>query len=90
MLSRAGVRTVIVEIGLNDLFKSPRQLDPEKLADGMREIDRHAWTRGIQAIGSTLTPMGRHPAHRGELGPLPRGLDVQPPPRSTRRLRPAL
>lgn len=77
VLSRAGVRTVIVEIGLNDLFKSPRQLDPEKLADGMREIERRARARGIQVIGSTLTPFGGHRGYRAELDSVRQALNAK-------------
>ncbi|QHC20892.1 SGNH/GDSL hydrolase family protein [Streptomyces sp. GS7] len=61
-LSRAGVKAVVVEIGLNDLFKSPRQLDPDKVLAGMRRLVREAHARGVRVIGSTLTPFG---AHRG-------------------------
>lgn len=57
-LSRTGVKAVIVEIGLNDLFKTPRQLDPQKIAEGMRQVVREAHARGLRVTGSTLTPFG--------------------------------
>ncbi|MCL7491327.1 MULTISPECIES: SGNH/GDSL hydrolase family protein [Streptomyces] len=59
-LSRTGVKAVIVEIGLNDLFKTPRQLDPQKIAEGMRQVVREAHARGLRVTGSTLTPFGGH------------------------------
>ncbi|MFH8409474.1 SGNH/GDSL hydrolase family protein [Streptomyces sp. NPDC018019] len=77
VLSRAGVRSVIVEIGLNDLFKSPRQLDPEQLADGMREIVRRARARGIHVVGSTLTPFGGHRGYRAELDAVRQALNAK-------------
>ncbi|MEU7157226.1 SGNH/GDSL hydrolase family protein [Streptomyces chrestomyceticus] len=77
VLSRAGVRAVVVEIGLNDLFKSPRQLDAQKLADGMREIVRRAAERDIQVIGSTLTPFGGHRGYRPELDAVRQDLNAK-------------
>lgn len=59
-LSRTGVKAVIVEIGLNDLFKTPRQFDPNKLVAGMRKVVKQAHARGLRVIGSTLTPFGGH------------------------------
>ncbi len=59
-LSRTGVKAVVVEIGLNDLFKSPRQLDPQKIVAGMRQIVRQAHQQGLRVTGSTLTPFGGH------------------------------
>ncbi|KPC64886.1 SGNH/GDSL hydrolase family protein [Streptomyces chattanoogensis] len=59
-LSRTGVKAVVVEIGLNDLFKSPRQWDPQKIVAGMRSLVREAHARGLRVTGSTLTPFGGH------------------------------
>ncbi|MFG2892663.1 SGNH/GDSL hydrolase family protein [Streptomyces sp. NPDC048248] len=59
-LSRTDVKAVVVEIGLNDLFKSPRQLDPQKIVAGMRQIVRQAHLQGLRVTGSTLTPFGGH------------------------------
>ncbi|UQA95217.1 SGNH/GDSL hydrolase family protein [Streptomyces halobius] len=67
VLSRTGVKAVVVEIGLNDLFKSPRQLDPEKLVAGMRQIVREAHARGLRVTGSTLTPFGGHRGYSTQL-----------------------
>ncbi|MYT30590.1 MULTISPECIES: SGNH/GDSL hydrolase family protein [unclassified Streptomyces] len=60
VLSRTGVQAVVVEIGVNDLFKAPRQLDPRKVVAGMREVVRRAHERGLRVTGSTLTPFGGH------------------------------
>ncbi|MGI5468952.1 SGNH/GDSL hydrolase family protein [Streptomyces sp. CA-132043] len=59
-LSRTGVKAVIVEIGLNDLFKTPRQWDPKKLVAGMRKVVKQAHARGLRVTGSTLTPFYGH------------------------------
>ncbi|MEV0370760.1 SGNH/GDSL hydrolase family protein [Streptomyces sp. NPDC050636] len=67
VLSRTGVKAVIVEVGLNDLFKSPRQLDPEKIVAGMRQIVREAHARGLRVTGSTLTPFGGHRGYSDQL-----------------------
>ncbi|MFH8347153.1 SGNH/GDSL hydrolase family protein [Streptomyces sp. NPDC018045] len=77
VLSRAGVRAVVVEIGLNDLFKSPRRLDPETLADGMREIVCRATARGVRVIGSTLTPFGGHRGHQPKLDAVRQALNAR-------------
>ncbi len=59
-LSRTGVKAVVVEIGLNDLFKVPHQYDPQKIVAGMRAIVDEAHARGLRVTGSTLTPFGGH------------------------------
>ncbi|UJB42201.1 SGNH/GDSL hydrolase family protein [Streptomyces sp. A1-5] len=67
VLSRTGVRAVVVEIGINDLFKTPRQLDPEKVVAGMREVVQRAHARGLRVTGSTLTPFGGHRGYSHQL-----------------------
>ncbi|MFK0291278.1 SGNH/GDSL hydrolase family protein [Streptomyces sp. NPDC090442] len=59
-LSRTGVKAVVVEIGVNDLFKAPRQLDPQKVVAGLRDVVRRAHDHGLRVTGSTLTPFGGH------------------------------
>ncbi|MFB7635128.1 SGNH/GDSL hydrolase family protein [Streptomyces sp. NPDC056149] len=59
-LSRTGVKAVVVEIGVNDLFKAPRQLDPQKVVAGLRDVVRRAHGHGLRVTGSTLTPFGGH------------------------------
>lgn len=66
-LSRAGVKAVVVEIGLNDLFKTPRQLDPQKIVAGMRQIVSEAHARGLRVTGGTLTPFGGHRGYSHQL-----------------------
>ncbi|GAU68018.1 putative esterase [Streptomyces sp. NBRC 110611] len=66
-LTRPGVRAVIVEIGVNDLLKSPRQLDPEKIVAGMRQLVRQAHARGVRVTGATLLPFGGHRGYSARL-----------------------
>ncbi|MGI3201314.1 SGNH/GDSL hydrolase family protein [Streptomyces sp. GLT-R25] len=58
VLSRTGVRTLIVMEGINDIKSAPNQTDPAALTAAYREIVRRAHARGIRVIGATLTPFG--------------------------------
>ncbi|WP_330308192.1 MULTISPECIES: SGNH/GDSL hydrolase family protein [unclassified Streptomyces] len=63
VLSRTGVRAVIVMEGINDIKGTPEQTDPGTLEDAYRGIVRHAHARGIRVIGATITPFGGHRAY---------------------------
>lgn len=56
-LARAGVRTVVVELGINDLLGGG-QRDPAALLAGMRELVRLGHARGVRVLGATLSPCG--------------------------------
>jgi len=58
VLSRTGVRTLIVMEGINDIKSAPNQTDPAALGAAYREIVRRAHARGIRVVGATLTPFG--------------------------------
>jgi lysophospholipase L1-like esterase len=58
VLSRPGVRTVIVLEGINDIQHAPYQLDPTKITAGLAEIAARSRARGLRVIGGTLTPFG--------------------------------
>ncbi|MEU5346066.1 SGNH/GDSL hydrolase family protein [Streptomyces sp. NPDC020766] len=58
VLSRTGVRTLIVMEGVNDIKSAPNQTDPAALGAAYREIVRRAHARGIRVVGATLTPFG--------------------------------
>lgn len=64
VLDRTGVKTVFVEMGLNDLIKPPRQRDPHKIVAGLRHLVADAHARGIHVVGGTLTPIGGHRGYR--------------------------
>ncbi|WP_151481058.1 SGNH/GDSL hydrolase family protein [Streptomyces albicerus] len=63
VLSRTGVRTLIVMEGINDIKTVPNQTDPAALGAAYREIVWRAHARGIRVVGATLTPFGGHGAY---------------------------
>lgn len=56
VLERAGVRTVIILIGINDLLLPPPRTDPAPIIAGLRELVARAHARGLRVIVGTLTP----------------------------------
>ncbi|MGQ4388383.1 SGNH/GDSL hydrolase family protein [Streptomyces sp. SAS_270] len=62
VLSRTGVRAMIVLEGINDIKGTPSVTDPRALEDAYRRIVARAHARGIRVIGATITPYGGHPA----------------------------
>ncbi|MFF0156143.1 SGNH/GDSL hydrolase family protein [Streptomyces sp. NPDC005263] len=58
VLSRSGVRAMIVMEGINDIKGNPNQTDPAAFEDAYREIVWRAHARGIRVIGATITPYG--------------------------------
>ncbi|MCX4237285.1 SGNH/GDSL hydrolase family protein [Streptomyces ortus] len=63
VLSRTGVRTLIVLEGVNDIKGTPDQTDPAALVAAYRELVRRAHARGIRVVGATITPFGGHGGH---------------------------
>ncbi|MFF1682516.1 SGNH/GDSL hydrolase family protein [Streptomyces sp. NPDC058256] len=63
VLSRTGVRVVIVMEGINDLKGTPEQTRTAAFEDAYRRIVSRAHARGIRVIGATLTPYGGHGAY---------------------------
>jgi lysophospholipase L1-like esterase len=58
-LQQAGVRTVVVYAGINDLF-APSSADPvSAVVTGYQEMIDRAHAAGLRIIGATLTPAGR-------------------------------
>ncbi|GAA2795438.1 GDSL-type esterase/lipase family protein [Crossiella cryophila] len=55
---RPGVRAVLLTDLINDIQQEPHQYDPEIIIAGLREFLRQAHRRGIQVIGTTITPYG--------------------------------
>jgi lysophospholipase L1-like esterase len=56
VFAHAGVRTVIVLEGINDIQQTPHQLDPTKITAGLADIAARSHARGLRVIGGTLTP----------------------------------
>jgi lysophospholipase L1-like esterase len=67
VLSRTGVKAVIIEMGVNDIIKPPRQRNPRRIIDGLRDLVRDAHRRGLRVIGGTLTPFAGHRGYRPQL-----------------------
>ncbi|WP_314175639.1 SGNH/GDSL hydrolase family protein [Streptomyces winkii] len=67
VLSRSGVKAVVIEMGLNDIIKPPRQRDPRRIVDGLRQMVKYAHARGLRVIGGTLTPFGGHRGYQRQL-----------------------
>ncbi|MFF7838008.1 SGNH/GDSL hydrolase family protein [Streptomyces ossamyceticus] len=63
VLTRTGVRTLIVMEGINDIKGTPNVTDPAALTAGYRRIVARARAHGIRVIGATLTPFGGHGAY---------------------------
>ncbi|GAA2217643.1 SGNH/GDSL hydrolase family protein [Streptomyces aculeolatus] len=63
VLSRTGVKAVVVELGINDILKSPRTADADAIVAGLRETARHSRDRGLRVLGATLMPFRGHPAY---------------------------
>ncbi|MFJ6702080.1 MULTISPECIES: SGNH/GDSL hydrolase family protein [unclassified Streptomyces] len=55
-LRRAGVRTVVLLEGINDIKGTPEATDPEDFLRAYRTIVARAHARGIRVVGATLTP----------------------------------
>ncbi|MER5176918.1 SGNH/GDSL hydrolase family protein [Streptomyces sp. NPDC002896] len=64
VLSRTGVKAVVIALGVNDILRTPHQTDPDKITEGLRELTRQAHSRGLRVIGATLMPFQ---GHRGYL-----------------------
>jgi lysophospholipase L1-like esterase len=56
VLDQAGVRTVIILEGINDIQETPQQLDANAIIAGLRTLIDMARTHGLRVIGATLTP----------------------------------
>ncbi|MDK0519695.1 SGNH/GDSL hydrolase family protein [Streptomyces sp. ML-6] len=55
-LGVAGVRTVVVALGINDVQKAPQETDPHRIADALRSMTRRAQAHGLRVVGATLMP----------------------------------
>ena len=56
VVDQAGVKVVIILLGINDIQQTPSQLDPSKIIAGLQDLINQAHAAGIRVIGATLTP----------------------------------
>ncbi|WP_216590968.1 SGNH/GDSL hydrolase family protein [Streptomyces brasiliscabiei] len=66
VLTRTGVRTLIVMAGINDIKGTPNATDPAAFTAAYRAVVDRAHTRGIRVVGATLTPYGGHGAYTAD------------------------
>ncbi|WP_250298672.1 SGNH/GDSL hydrolase family protein [Streptomyces sp. NBC_01387] len=59
-LARSGARTVVIDLGVNDILRRPNQLDARQITDGLRRLAQEARARGLHVVGSTLMPFTGH------------------------------
>ncbi|MDN3359591.1 SGNH/GDSL hydrolase family protein [Actinomadura sp. DC4] len=56
VLSRSGVRTVILLEGINDIQEKPHEFDPTKITAELADLAARSRAHGLRVIGGTLTP----------------------------------
>jgi len=56
VLTRTGVRTLILLEGINDIQQDPHQTDPAQIIAAYQQIVARAHAQGIRVLGATLTP----------------------------------
>ena len=54
VLERAGVRTVIIFEGINDIQQTPHQSDPAAIIAGLNQLTAQAHARGLRVVGATI------------------------------------
>ncbi|MFF3559068.1 SGNH/GDSL hydrolase family protein [Streptomyces sp. NPDC002574] len=59
-LSQTGARTMVVELGINDIIRPPRETSAEAVVDGLRQIVARGHAHGMRVIGGTLLPLEGH------------------------------
>jgi lysophospholipase L1-like esterase len=59
VLDRPNVKIVVIDLGINDILRTPGTVDPQKILTGLRVLVRQAHARGIKVVGATLMPVGR-------------------------------
>ncbi|MGW5097375.1 SGNH/GDSL hydrolase family protein [Streptomyces nodosus] len=60
VLSRTGVRTVVLLEGAGDLRRAPSRTDAGAFVRAYRTLVSRAHARGVRVVGATLTPFGGH------------------------------
>ncbi|MDX2936906.1 SGNH/GDSL hydrolase family protein [Streptomyces ipomoeae] len=60
VLSRTGVKAVVIDLGVNDILKNRGQADPDAIVTGLRELVTRAHARGLRVVGTTLMPFYGH------------------------------
>ncbi|SDK67414.1 SGNH/GDSL hydrolase family protein [Streptomyces indicus] len=77
VLSRTGIRAVVVCLGVNDLLRNPEGASAEEILDAMRELTRQAHARGLRVTGATLMPFNGHRGYRPHLEAMRRTINAE-------------
>jgi lysophospholipase L1-like esterase len=56
VLGRAGVRTVIIFEGINDIQQTPHQADPDAIIAGLAQLTAQSHAHGLKVVGATIMP----------------------------------
>jgi lysophospholipase L1-like esterase len=56
VLTKTGVRTLIVLEGINDIQQDPHQTDPDQIIGAYKQIIARSHAAGIRVLGGTITP----------------------------------
>ncbi|MFF7645995.1 GDSL-type esterase/lipase family protein [Streptomyces canus] len=59
VLDRPNVKIVVIDLGINDILRTPGTVDPHELLTGLRDLVRQAHAHGIKVVGATLMPVGK-------------------------------
>lgn len=66
VLGRTNVKVVVIDLGVNDILRSPAVIDSGAVLDGLRTLAGQAHARGIRVVGATLMPFGGHRGYSAE------------------------
>lgn len=66
VLGRTGVRAVVIDLGVNDILRNPRRVDPDTIVDGLHKLVAQAHARGLRVVGATLMPFQGHRGYRDD------------------------
>ncbi|MDT0307815.1 SGNH/GDSL hydrolase family protein [Streptomyces sp. DSM 44917] len=60
VLQQPRVRTLVIQLGVNDILFEPGHEDPWAVVDGLRRLADEARAAGLHVVGVTLAPFGTH------------------------------
>ncbi|MEV7420472.1 SGNH/GDSL hydrolase family protein [Streptomyces sp. NPDC089919] len=77
VLARPGARVVVIALGINDILKSDRPADPDRITEGLLELAARARARGLLVAGATLTPYAGHKGWSAEQDSVRRAVNAR-------------
>lgn len=60
VLGRTNVKTVVIDLGINDILRNLNEVDPDTITDGLRTLVQQAHAHGVRVVGATLMPFRGH------------------------------